>query len=318
MKQELIKIAKSTEEALALAAEELGVAVESLEYEVLEEAKKGFLGIGATLAKVKITYIFKPLEAARSFIETLIKDMDLNATVTIHDDGNGEALLTISGDDAGTLIGHHGDTLDALQYLINLTANKKEDDERKYTRITVDIENYREKRAETLKKLARHMADKVKRTGRNIVLEPMNAYERRIIHAEVQNIEGVSTNSVGAEGNRRVILFPEGGEKPTSVRFDRRGGKGGSRDGRGGRNNRRGGRNDRQDRAERTNEAPAAQQEKREKPQQSEYTPRPRRTSDAPRPAPRKIEKAKDLDSYFARLKEFGSSINAHNDEDQK
>ena len=77
MKQELIKIAKSTEEALALAAEELGVAVESLEYEVLEEAKKGFLGIGATLAKVKITYIFKPLEAARSFIETLIKDMDL-------------------------------------------------------------------------------------------------------------------------------------------------------------------------------------------------------------------------------------------------
>ncbi|MBE6655017.1 MAG: protein jag [Ruminococcaceae bacterium] len=315
MKQELIKTAKSTEEALALAAEELGVAVESLEYEVLEEAKKGFLGIGATPAKVKITYIFKPLEAARSFAETLIADMGLEATVTIHDDGNGEALLTISGEGAGSLIGHHGDTLDALQYLINLTANKKEADERKYTRITVDIENYREKRAETLKKLARHMADKVKRTGRNVVLEPMNAYERRIIHSEVQNIEGVSTNSVGAEGNRRVILFPEGVEKPTSVRFDRRGGN------KGGRNKgRRGGRNDRQDRAERTNDAPAkeAAQEKREKPQQSEYTPRPRRTSDAPRPAPRKIEKAKDLDSYFARLKEFGSSINAQNEEDKK
>ncbi|MBO5024073.1 MAG: protein jag [Clostridia bacterium] len=312
MKQELIKTAKSTEEALALAAEELGVAVESLEYEVLEEAKKGFLGIGATPAKVKITYIFKPLEAARSFAETLIKDMGLEATVTIHDDGNGEALLTISGDGAGTLIGHHGDTLDALQYLINLTANKKEADERKYTRITVDIENYREKRAETLKKLARHMADKVKRTGRNVVLEPMNAYERRIIHSEVQNIEGVSTNSVGAEGNRRVILFPEGGEKPTSVRFDRRGGKQGGRNN----NRRRGGKNDR---AERTNDAPAKEtQEKREKPQQSEYTPRPRRTSDAPRPAPRKIEKAKDLDSYFARLKEFGSSINAQNEEEKK
>ena len=318
MKQELIKIAKSTEEALALAAAELGVAVESLEYEVLEEAKKGFLGLGATPAKVKITYIFKPLEAARSFAETLISDMGLEATVTIHDDGNGEALLTISGNGAGTLIGYHGDTLDALQYLINLTANKKEDDERKYTRITVDIENYREKRAETLKKLARHMADKVKRTGRNIVLEPMNAYERRIIHSEVQNIEGVSTNSVGAEGNRRVILFPEGNEKPTSVRYDRRGGKGGN-GGRGGKGGRRGGRNDRQDRQERKNDAPeAAQQEKREKPRQSEYTPRPRRTSDAPRPAPRKIEKAKDLDSYFARLKEFGSTINAQNEEDKK
>ncbi len=318
MKQELIKTAKSTEEALALAAAELGIAVESLEYEVLEEAKKGFLGIGATPAKVKITYIFKPLEAARSFAETLISDMGLEATVTIHDDGNGEALLTISGDGAGTLIGHHGDTLDALQYLINLTANKKEADERKYTRITVDIENYREKRAETLKKLARHMADKVKRTGRNVILEPMNAYERRIIHSEVQNIEGVSTNSVGAEGNRRVILFPEGCEKPTSVRYDRRGGKGGNN--RGGRNNRRGSRNDRQERTERTNDAPVkeAVQEKREKPQQSEYTPRPRRTSDAPRPAPRKIEKAKDLDSYFARLKEFGSTINAQNEEDKK
>ncbi len=318
MKQELIKTAKTTEEAVKLAAEELGVAAETLEYEVLEEAKKGFLGLGSTPAKVKITYIFKPLEAARSFAETLIKDMGLEATVTIHDDGNGEALLTISGDGAGTLIGHHGDTLDSLQYLINLVANKKETDERKYTHIAVDIENYREKREETLKKLARHMAEKVKRTGRNIVLEPMNAYERRIIHSEVQNIEGVSTNSVGAEGNRRVILFPEGGEKPTSAyRYDNKGGKGKRDSGRGGR--RRGGKNDRAERTERI-DAPAKEtQEKRERTEKSEYTPRPRRTSDAPRPAPRKIEKAKDLDSYFARLKEFGSTINsAQNEEDKK
>jgi spoIIIJ-associated protein len=165
MKQELIKIAKTTEEAVKLAADELGVSAANVEVEVLEEAKKGFLGMGAAPAKVKVTYIFKPLEAARSFVETLIKDMELDATVTIHEDGAGEALITISGEGAGTLIGHHGDTLDSLQYLVNLAANKKETDERKYTRISIDIENYREKREETLKKLARHMAEKAKRTG---------------------------------------------------------------------------------------------------------------------------------------------------------
>lgn len=303
MKQELIKTAKTTEEAVKAAAEEFGVSVDEVEFEVLEEAKKGFFGMGAAPAKVKVTYVFKPLEAARSFAETLIKDMGIEATVTIHDDGNGEALLTISGEDAGTLIGHHGDTLDSLQYLINLAANKKETDERKYTRISVDIENYREKREETLKKLARHMAEKVKRTGRNVVLEPMNAYERRIIHSEVQGIEGVSTNSVGMEGNRRVILFPEGGEKPTTAKPERKGGK--RRDGGKKRHSRPA---KKAENAEKSAERVEKTAEKREK---DEYIPRPRRSSDAPRPAPRKIEKAKDLDSYFARLKEFGSTINS-------
>lgn len=319
MKQELIKTAKSTEEAIELAAAELGVAADALEVEVLEEAKKGFFGIGATLAKVKVTYVFKPLEAARNFTETLIKDMELDATVTIHDDGNGEALLSISGEGAGTLIGHHGDTLDSLQYLINLAANKKETDERKYTRISVDIENYREKREETLKKLAKHMAEKVKKTGRNIVLEPMNAYERRIIHAEVQNIEGVSTNSVGAEGNRRVILFPEGGEKPTSAyKYEHK--NNGKRHFNKNTSKKF---NDKGDRAANDNSAKEAKEtnEKRENStEKREYTPRPRRNNDAPRPAPRKIEKAKDLDSYFARLKEFGSTINntAQSEDDKK
>lgn len=305
MKQELIKTAKTTEEAVRLAAEEMGVSAQDVEVEVLEEPKKGLFGIGAVPAKVKVTYFYKPLESARMFAETLIKDIGLNASVTIHDDGNGEALLTISGDDAGTLIGHHGDTLDALQYLINLTANKKETDERKYTRISVDIENYREKREETLKKLARHMAEKVKRTGRNVVLEPMNAYERRIIHAEVQGIEGVSTNSVGVEGNRRVILFAEGNEKPTSARPERKGGvkrKDGGK--------KRHSRSNTPKKAEGGEKPEKTEKQPAEKREKTEYTPRPR-TSDAPRPTPRKIEKAKDLDSYFARLKEFGSTINS-------
>lgn len=305
MKQELIKTAKTTEEAVRLAAEEMGVSAQDVEVEVLEEPKKGLFGIGAVPAKVKVTYFYKPLESARMFAETLIKDIGLNASVTIHDDGNGEALLTISGDDAGTLIGHHGDTLDALQYLINLTANKKETDERKYTRISVDIENYREKREETLKKLARHMAEKVKRTGRNVVLEPMNAYERRIIHAEVQGIEGVSTNSVGVEGNRRVILFAEGNEKPTSARPERKG-SGKRKDG----GKKRHSRSNAPKKAEGGEKPEKTEKQPAEKREKTEYTPRPR-TSDAPRPTPRKIEKAKDLDSYFARLKEFGSTINS-------
>ena len=260
--------------------------------------------MGASPAKIKATRILKPLEAARAFVETLIKDMEIDAVVTIHDDGNGEALMTISGEGAGLLIGHHGDTLDAFQYLINLAANKKESDERKYTRISVDIENYREKREETLRNLARHMADKVKRTGRNVVLEPMNAYERRIIHSEVQNIEGISTNSVGVEGNRRVILFPEGNEKPTSARFEQKNERRG-RPGKGGRNQYRRGAKSSEKQASKENNASAPEAK-------TEYTPRPRR-NDAPRPAPRKIEKAKDLESYFAKLKEFGSSINSAN-----
>jgi spoIIIJ-associated protein len=308
MKQELIKTGKTTEDAVKAAAAELGVDAADVEFEVLEEAKKGLFGIGASPAKVKVTYYLKPLEAARNFAETLVKDLGIDATVTIHADGNGEALLTIAGEGAGTLIGHHGDTLDALQYLINLTANKKETDERKYTRISVDIENYREKREETLKKLARHMAEKVKRTGRNVVLEPMNAYERRIIHAEVQGIEGVSTNSVGVEGNRRVILFLEGNEKPTSARPERKGGKrkdGGKR------------RPQHQNKKAEDGEKTERAEKPAEKRERSEYTPRPRRNSDSPRPAPRKIEKAKDLDSYFAQLKEFGSAINSTS-EDKK
>ena len=312
MKQELIKIAKTTEEAVQLAAEELGVSTEDVEFEVLEEAKKGFLGMGSAPAKVKVTYIFKPLEAARSFVETLLKDMELDATVTIHEDGAGEALITISGEDAGTLIGHHGDTLDSLQYLVNLAANKKETDERKYTRISIDIENYREKREETLKKLARHMAEKAKRTGRNVVLEPMNAYERRIIHSEVQGIEGASTNSVGVEGNRRVIIFPEGG---SAAKNDRKGGRGGKN--RGGKKNGKAPKKEEAVQAAEVTEAEVsapAEKAPEAKRERSEYTPRPRKNSDSPRPAPRKIEKAKDLDSYFARLKEFGSTINSTED----
>jgi hypothetical protein len=141
----------------------------------------------------------------------------------------------------------------------------------------------------------------------------MNAYERRIIHSEVQGIEGASTNSVGVEGNRRVIIFPEGG---SPAKGDRKGGRGGKRkDG----NKKRAPKaikNEEKLPANDASEEAVAPAEKAPevKRERSEYTPRPRRNSDSPRPAPRKIEKAKDLDSYFARLKEFGSTINSTED----
>jgi spoIIIJ-associated protein len=302
MKKDIIVTAKTIEDAALEGAGKLGVAREDVEIEVLEEPKKGFFGMGAVPAKVKVTYIFKPLEAARNFIETLMADLEIQAEIQIHDDGNGESLITIEGEGASILIGHHGDTLEAFQYLVNLAANKKDDEERQYTRITVNIENYREKREETLRKLAAKMAAKVKKSGRNIALEPMNAYERRIIHAEIQKIEGVSTNSVGSEGNRRVIIFPEGATKPTEARPERK------------QNPKRGDRRENKERREKPayDKAKAEQREKvaaekseaRKEPQKEYSYKRP----DGPRPAPRKIEKAKDLDSYFAKLKEFSSN----------
>jgi len=303
MKKDIIVTAKTVEDAALQGASNLGVAREDVEIEVLEEPKKGFFGMGAVPAKVKVTYILKPLEAARNFIETLMADLDIQAEIQIHDDGNGESLITIEGESASILIGHHGDTLEAFQYLVNLAANKKDDEDRQYTRITVNIENYREKREETLRKLATKMAAKVKKSGRNIALEPMNAYERRIIHAEIQKIEGVSTNSVGTEGNRRVVIFPEGNAKPTEVKPERKQQK---------RNSERRERNDRRDSKPSYDKSKSDRREKNageksetRKETQKEYS---YKRPDTPRPAPRKIEKAKDLDSYFAKLKEFSSN----------
>ena len=303
MKKDIIVTAKTVEDAALEGAKALGVNRDDVTLDVIEEPKKGFLGIGATPAKVKITYILKPLEAAKSFIETLLRDLGITGEILIHDDGNGESLITIEGEGVSALIGHHGDTLEAFQYLVNLAANKKDDEDRQYTRITINIENYREKREETLRKLASKMAVKVKKTGKNIALEPMNAYERRIIHAEIQKIEGVSTNSVGTEGNRRVIIFPEGSAKPTEMtkpeKKNRQGDrKTGSK------------RSDKPANAERRNaekkEASENRAPKTERKPEGEA--RTYKRPDTPRPAPRKIEKAKDLDSYFAKLKEFSSN----------
>jgi len=150
------------------------------------------------------------------FVKTLISNIGIDAEAALYTLEDGTRRIVISGEDAATLIGHHGDTLDALQYLANLaSARKNIHGERDKSRVTVDIEGYRAKREETLRALARRMAAKALRNKRSVMLEPMSAYERRIIHSEIQGIEGVSTNSVGSDNNRKIVIYltdkkPEG------------------------------------------------------------------------------------------------------------
>ena len=142
------------------------------------------------------------------FVKTVVSDIGLNANAELYACEDGTRRIIIVGDDASTLIGHHGDTLDALQYLANLaSARKNINGERDKSRVTIDIEGYRAKREETLRALARRMAAKALRNKRSVMLEPMTPYERRIIHSEIQGIEGVSTNSVGSDGNRKIVIF---------------------------------------------------------------------------------------------------------------
>ena len=142
------------------------------------------------------------------FVKQLIADIGLNAEAELYSCEDGTRRITIIGDDASTLIGHHGDTLDALQYLANLASTRKNSKgERDKSRVTIDIEGYRKKREETLRALARRMAAKALRNKRSVMLEPMSAYERRIIHSEIQSIEGVSTNSIGSDNNRKIVIF---------------------------------------------------------------------------------------------------------------
>ena len=209
MKTEITVLGKTVEEAIEKAVEELGApSAEAIAYTVVEEPKKGFLGIGAVPAKITASYQKKGADIALDFIKTLVRGMELDATVTMEDGDDDNTLIRVDGESAGVLIGHHGDTLDSLQYLANLAANKKvAGEKREYCRVTIDVENYRAKREETLRALARRMADKVLRYKKSVMLEPMNPYERRIIHSEVQHIEGVSTNSIGSENNRKVVMY---------------------------------------------------------------------------------------------------------------
>ncbi len=214
---EITVSAKTIEEAVALGASQLGRVVSEVTYEVIEEGKKGIMGFGSKEAIVKVIAVETVQDKVLSYINNIISDMgaDAEAKVARIEENlspNGtvekDICINIEGKGLGMLIGRHGDVLDALQYLCNIVVGRfpKNPDKHEYIRVVLDIENYRAKRADTLKSLARRMADRVLNSGRNFTLEPMSSYERRIIHSELQNVSGVHTYSVGSESDRRVVI----------------------------------------------------------------------------------------------------------------
>lgn len=197
------KTGKTVEEAISLALEELEVSREEVEVEIMEEGTKGVLGLfGNKEAKVKVTVIEDAKADAGNFIGDILDKMDIEATVSVSE--TEEAVkVEISGDNVGLLIGRRGETLDAIQYLTSLVVNKEKDE---FKRVIVDVENYRQKREDTLIALAYRMADKVEKYKKSVTLEPMTPYERRIIHSALQERFTIETISVGEEPNRKVVI----------------------------------------------------------------------------------------------------------------
>ena len=196
---------KTYEEALMAGLAQMGLPSDKVDVEVLEEGSKGFLGIGAKPYRLRLTKKDTPALRAEEFLQNVTELMGLDVVLDVQDEE--EALrIEMQGDNQGILIGHRGETLDALQYLTSLLVNKGGKDDR---RVTLDTEGYRAKREQTLINLANRMAAKVQRSGRRMVLEPMNPYERRILHATLQDNPHVTTHSEGEEPNRRVVIAPK-------------------------------------------------------------------------------------------------------------
>jgi spoIIIJ-associated protein len=197
------KTGKTIKEAVESAISELDVLPERTTYEVLEAPSKGFLGFGSKQARVKVSVLpSDPLETAKTFLNDIFKKMNLKTTME-QSKTDDAALLVVRGADLGVLIGKHGQTLDALQYLTNLAANR---DAEVRTRILLDVEDYRKRRSDTLTALALRLAEKVKRRGDRVALEPMSPQERRTIHVALQEDPRISTYSEGDEPYRKVVI----------------------------------------------------------------------------------------------------------------
>lgn len=241
------KTGKTEDEAIAAALADLGLERDDVSVEILERAKSGFLGIGSSPAIVRVQYEApdeeqkKPmpvkkeakteaktaartgkagppadeeLEAkVRDFIAGLLERMGVRAHIEIGEKENGDVLVKLSGDGMGAVIGRRGETLDAIQHLTNYAINRGGEKRR---HISVDAENYRAKREESLVQLAEKMASKVVKYKRSMALEPMNSYERHVIHTALQDYEGVSTSSTGTEPNRRVVVSYEKSKQQAS------------------------------------------------------------------------------------------------------
>ena len=196
--------AKTVNDAITEACQKLTVTSDKLEYEVIEEGSSGFLGIGSKPAVIKARIKSSVEDSAKDFLKDIFAAMDMTVVVDVKYDENDNSMnVDLSGDDMGVLIGKRGQTLDSLQYLVSLVVNKNTEN---YIRVKVDTENYRQRRKETLENLAKNISYKVKRTKRPVSLEPMNPYERRIIHSSLQNDKYVTTYSEGDEPFRHVVV----------------------------------------------------------------------------------------------------------------
>lgn len=202
--KEIVKKGRTVEEAIDEALSELEATNDDVEIEVLSEGNKGLFGIlGGKEAEVRVTLkAFSPTQCAKDFLEELLEKMEIKAEVEVQEKED-RIDINISGDGMGVLIGRRGETLTSLQYLTSLVVNRKTDE---YVRISLDTENYKKKREETLVRLANKTAERVVRYGRTITLDPMNPYERRIVHSALQSNEQISTYSTGEEPNRRVVV----------------------------------------------------------------------------------------------------------------
>lgn len=200
------KKAKSVSEAKEAALAELGVPEDEAEIVVIDEGSKGFLGIGSKEATVSAELKNPELFAAKKFLADIFASMNLDVTINAELTEEGDISINLEGEHMGIVIGKRGDTLDSLQYLTSLVVNKESEN---YIKVVVDTENYREKRHNALIALSNRLAEKVARTGRRHTLEPMNPYERRIIHSNLQDNPDVTTRSVGEEPYRKVIIEPK-------------------------------------------------------------------------------------------------------------
>lgn len=267
MIKEAVAQGATVEVAFANACRELGVDTTEAEFEILEMPTKKTFGLfGGSPAKVR-AYIethSDPAEMAAEYLKAVLREMGLSDVQVEISREEAGAALSLSGEDIGFVIGHRGETLDSLQYLASLVANHVEES---YYRITLDVGNYREKRKETLEALGKRMALRAVKYGRNSSLEPMNPYERRIIHTAVQTVEGAKSWSEGTDMNRHVVIGPEGGERPQ--RYDNR--RNDRRGGRGGYDNRRGGGRDRGRSCSSANNTPRAEGPKSDAPDMPIY-----------------------------------------------
>lgn len=207
LKQIEIK-AETVDAAIAKAIAQLGLSRDDLEVEIISKEKRGFLGFGREPAHVRFSYQTSPAASTKSFVEGLLFRLGVKADVVVTEDHSSSTInFELRGDGMGAVIGRRGNTLDAIQYLASIIANRNEEE---HWHVSVDSENYRQKREASLVALADKMAQKALKYQKSVALEPMNSHERRIIHAALQNNADVTTYSTGSEPNRKVIVAPAG------------------------------------------------------------------------------------------------------------